>query len=211
MQPLERVAGEAVSQPSLVVKVPERRLTFILLRGRACVRLVRSSVASPLWVHFFYPDYWLRAARPVPEIVPRPAVIRTHIERVRRRAGITLAVSGAENLPARGGFVLVYNQTSILDDLGNPEVLWTHGVDFSVVAAEYGQIPFVRRAAERTGILLLRRGNRRAALPDWCSHRLRSLYRGASPPACRTGSGGGGGSISAGARRGGSGRQEVAA
>jgi len=86
-----------------------------------------------------------------------------HTRNARTAAGLRLDVGDFPTWegPA-AGFVLVYNQTSMADDLGNLEVLWPH-VDYSVLAAEYGYIPFFRTAAARTGIILLRRGDRSAS------------------------------------------------
>lgn len=87
-------------------------------------------------------------------------IIVRHVASVRREAGVELDVAP---VPARSGsgFVLVYNQTSIADDLGNMEVLWQF-VDYSVLAAEYGRIPYFGSAANKVGIVLMKRGDRRA-------------------------------------------------
>lgn len=82
-----------------------------------------------------------------------------HMARSRRLAGVSVDVSGRENIPDRGGYVLVYNQTSLVDDLGNTEVHWRHA-DRVVVAAEYGHLPLARRIACKLGVVLLRRGDR---------------------------------------------------
>lgn len=102
-----------------------------------------------------------RVSRPHMDRVAARAAAREHIVSARRHAGVELDVAP---LPAREsgrGFVLVYNQTSLADDLGNLEVLWQFA-DRSVMAAEYGLIPFFQAAAPTLGIVLLRRGDRAA-------------------------------------------------
>jgi 1-acyl-sn-glycerol-3-phosphate acyltransferase len=90
------------------------------------------------------------------------AHVVSHAARVRRWAGIGLVATGEEHAAIPGGFVLVYNQTSLADDLGNVEVFWRF-TDYNVMAAEYALIPFFTRAADRLGIVFLRRGDRAAA------------------------------------------------
>ncbi len=89
-------------------------------------------------------------------------LIRAHLARARRLAGVTLDLRGAENLPASGGFVLVYNQTSLADDMCDLEILWSLGLDLCVIAAEYTLFPFLRAAGECAGIVFLQRGKRAA-------------------------------------------------
>jgi 1-acyl-sn-glycerol-3-phosphate acyltransferase len=86
------------------------------------------------------------------------APFRAHAARARRLAGISLDVCGEENVPPEP-YVLVYNQTSLVDDLGNIEVFWRM-TNRNVMAAEYGLLPFVTAATRRLNVLLLRRGNR---------------------------------------------------
>jgi len=88
------------------------------------------------------------------------ALVLKHTTAARRHARVHLDVGA---LPSRrgigSGFVLVYNQTSIADDLGNLEALW-QVADRSVLAAEYGRIPYFRAAARNLGIVLMQRGDR---------------------------------------------------
>lgn len=102
------------------------------------------------------------------------ALILKHMAQLRHKAGVGLRISGEEHVPAEGAFVLVYNQTSLADDLGNLDVLWRH-VDLSTLAAEYGLIPFFPRAAERVGLVLVQRGNRSAT--DGVLRRLSKAVR----------------------------------
>lgn len=102
----------------------------------------------------------LRCARAAERDAGRSMILR-HMARVRRRAGVSLRVAGEHHVPQRSGFVLVYNQTSLADDLGNLDVLWRY-IDLSALAAEYGLLPFFPQAAERVGLVLVRRGNRSA-------------------------------------------------
>ncbi len=83
-----------------------------------------------------------------------------HAARARRRAGMEIVVEGSERVPRAGAFVLVYNEGSLAQDLANAEVLVRLGVDRAVFAAEYGLIPFFKRAAPKWGVVLLRRGHR---------------------------------------------------
>lgn len=112
-----------------------------------------------------------RASRAALDRGEARAIILRHVASVRRAARVEL---DAASVPTRAesGFVLVYNQTSIADDLGNLEVLWRF-VDYSVLASEYGRIPFFGSAASRVGIVLMKRGDRQATdeilarLTDW--------------------------------------------
>jgi 1-acyl-sn-glycerol-3-phosphate acyltransferase len=88
-------------------------------------------------------------------------IILRHVATVRRAARVELDLAPVPVRAPRSGFVLVYNQTSIADDLGNLEVLWQF-TDFSVLAAEYGRIPYFGSAARRVGIVLMKRGDRQA-------------------------------------------------
>lgn len=105
------------------------------------------------------PAVALRVARQAGGREAARAQVLAHAARVRQWAGITLAVAGEEHAAVKGGLVLVYNQTSLADDLGNLDVFWRL-TDYNVLAAEYARIPFLTRAAERLGIILLRRGDR---------------------------------------------------
>jgi len=87
------------------------------------------------------------------------ALAYAHAARARRRAGIELLIEGAERVPREGAFVLVYNEGSLVQDLANLEMLARLGVNQAVFAAEYGLIPFFRRAAPKWGVVLLRRGH----------------------------------------------------
>ncbi|MEJ2207233.1 MAG: lysophospholipid acyltransferase family protein [Gemmatimonadota bacterium] len=90
------------------------------------------------------------------------ALALAHTSSVRRRARIRLDCRGEpDRRPDGSAFVLVYNQTSMADDLGNLEVLWRF-TDYSVLAAEYGYIPFFRAASDKIVIVLMQRGNRTA-------------------------------------------------
>lgn len=89
------------------------------------------------------------------------AVALAHLRRTRRLGGITFSVAGEDLVPARGGFVVVYNETSLADLFVTTEVLWRH-TDRNVIAGEFGRIPLMTRAAERTGLVLMPRGNRDA-------------------------------------------------
>jgi len=102
-----------------------------------------------------------RASRPTLDREAARAIVLAHIRRARRRAGVEIEVEGIERLPAAGSFVLVYNQTSIADDLGNLELIWPR-LDRSALASEYGLLPFFRSAAAKVGIELVRRGDRSA-------------------------------------------------
>jgi 1-acyl-sn-glycerol-3-phosphate acyltransferase len=104
----------------------------------------------------------LRAARAAGGREAARRVVLEHAARARRLAGIELEISGEHHVPASGGFVLVYNQASLADDLGNLEVFWRL-TDYNVMAAEYAAIPFFPGAAERVGMICLRRGDRGAA------------------------------------------------
>lgn len=117
-----------------------------------------------LFARFFgaAPAVALRVARERGGREAARAHVLTHAARVRKWAGIELAVAGEDPPANHGGFVVVYNQTSLADDLGNLEVFWRF-TDYNVLAAEYALIPFFTRAAERLGIVLLRRGDRAAA------------------------------------------------
>lgn len=103
-----------------------------------------------------------RVSRPQIDRAAARAMVLKHTALARRYAGVDLDLAP---LPKRreigSAFVLVYNQTSIADDLGNLEVLWQFA-DRSVMAAEYGLIPFFRAAAKTLGIVLIRRGDRAA-------------------------------------------------
>ncbi len=99
---------------------------------------------------------------PPDQLAAARVVALAHAARARRLGQVTLELVGEERVPREGGFVLVYNQTSVADDLTNIEVVWRL-TERNVMAAEYKFIPFFRRAAARTGILLLRRGDRTAA------------------------------------------------
>jgi 1-acyl-sn-glycerol-3-phosphate acyltransferase len=88
------------------------------------------------------------------------ALVLAHAEHSRRIAGIEIAIVGSERVPLASPFVLVYNETSIAQDLANLEILNQLHVDNAVFAAEYGLIPFFERAAPRWGVVLLRRGHR---------------------------------------------------
>ena len=87
------------------------------------------------------------------------ALALRHAAAARRRAGLDLVIEGAERVPGAGAFVLVYNEGSLVQDLANLEMLARFGIDRAVLAAEYGLIPFFRRAAPRWGVVLLRRGH----------------------------------------------------
>jgi len=87
-------------------------------------------------------------------------LLLAHAARARQRAGIGLEIEGVERLPRAAAFVLVYNEGSVVQDLGTLTVLDRCGVDHAVVAAEFGGIPFFARAASRWGVVLLRRGRR---------------------------------------------------
>jgi 1-acyl-sn-glycerol-3-phosphate acyltransferase len=88
------------------------------------------------------------------------ALALDHAARARGRAGIEVVIEGADRIPRTGPFVLVYNEGSLVQDLANLEVLARFGVDWGVLAAEYGLIPFFKRAAPKWGVVLLRRGHR---------------------------------------------------
>jgi 1-acyl-sn-glycerol-3-phosphate acyltransferase len=88
------------------------------------------------------------------------ALARAHAARARRIAGIELAVEGAEKIPRGAPFVLIYNESSLAQDVANLEVLVRLGIDKAVFASDYGAIPWVARAAPAWGIVLLRRGHR---------------------------------------------------
>lgn len=79
----------------------------------------------------------------------------------RRIGGIRLDVRGEEHIPKNRNCVVVFNQSSVAEDVGNAEVLLPH-VDRFVLAAEYAWLPLVRRACEEAGYVFLQRGNRRA-------------------------------------------------
>ena len=95
--------------------------------------------------------------------------------RARRIAGITFDVSGVEHVPKRGGYVVAYNETSLADLLVATQALWPH-TDRTIIAAEFGMIPFMREAAKRTGLVLLERGDR--AVTDAALRELAEFARG---------------------------------
>ncbi|MCG6955059.1 MAG: 1-acyl-sn-glycerol-3-phosphate acyltransferase [Gemmatimonadetes bacterium] len=101
-----------------------------------------------------------RASRAGLDRTAARAIILSHVNSVRRWARVELDVAPVPKR-AGSGFVLVYNQTSIADDLGNLDVLWRFA-DYSVLASEYGRIPFFGSAARRVGIVLMKRGDRQA-------------------------------------------------
>ena len=127
-------------------------MTAPLETARGIAVLCRLFGAAPLVAY--------RVSRPgVPRATARAAVLK-HIASARRAADVLLDIAAApDRSDGRGGFVLAYNQTSIADDLGNLDVLWQFA-DHSVLAAEYGLIPFFKAAAERMGIVLMKRGDR---------------------------------------------------
>ncbi|MBW2530187.1 MAG: 1-acyl-sn-glycerol-3-phosphate acyltransferase [Deltaproteobacteria bacterium] len=89
------------------------------------------------------------------------AVIREHMALARKIGGIRLDVRGEEHVPKNRSFVVVFNQSSVAEDVGNAEVLLPY-VDRFVLAAEYAWLPLVRRACEEAGYVFLERGNRRS-------------------------------------------------
>jgi len=101
-----------------------------------------------------------RVSRPPMVRATARAAVLEHVASARRAASVRLDVGP---VPDRGdgsrGFVVAYNQTSIADDLGNLDVLWRFA-DRSVLAAEYGLIPFFEAAARRIGVVLMKRGDR---------------------------------------------------
>jgi 1-acyl-sn-glycerol-3-phosphate acyltransferase len=84
-----------------------------------------------------------------------------HLRRTRRIARMTLAVSGEEHVPPAGGFVLVFNETSLVDLFATVEVLWRH-TDQNVIAAEFARVPFIGPAVQQAGFVLMPRGDRAA-------------------------------------------------
>ncbi len=88
------------------------------------------------------------------------ALVLAHAARARRLGGIALEVEGAERLPARGTFVAVYNETGIVQDLANLELMSRIRIAKMVVAAEYAAIPLLARAASTWGLVFLRRHHR---------------------------------------------------
>jgi 1-acyl-sn-glycerol-3-phosphate acyltransferase len=101
-----------------------------------------------------------RVSRPRMDRAAARAEVLRHTTSARRYASVDLDVAPLPDRRSIGSsFVLVYNQTSIADDLGNLEVLW-QVADRSVLAAEYGRIPFFGAAARNLGIVLMRRGDR---------------------------------------------------
>jgi len=101
-----------------------------------------------------------RVSRPHMDRAAARAEVLKYARSARRYAGIDLDVAPLPDRQRIGsGFVLVYNQTSIADDLGNLEVFW-QVADRSVLAEEYGRIPFFHAAARNLGLVLMRRGDR---------------------------------------------------
>jgi len=132
--------------------------------NRTVQRLVPSIHGTAVLARLFGLAPWvaLRAARAADRDAAR-AIALHHTRAARAAAGVRLDVGEFPEWERQeAGFVLVYNQTSMADDLGNLEVLWSH-VDYNVLAAEYGYVPFFRRAASKTGMVLLQRGDRRAS------------------------------------------------
>jgi 1-acyl-sn-glycerol-3-phosphate acyltransferase len=110
---------------------------------------------------FFYaglPFVARRAAKLTQAEARRIAI--AHAARARRLADIELVVEGADHVPERGPFVLIYNESSFAQDLANLEVLARFGIDHVVLAAEYAAVPYIARAAKTWGIVFLHRGHR---------------------------------------------------
>lgn len=96
---------------------------------------------------------WLRSA----DRTTTRRLLCNHLRRVRRLAGVTIRVAGQENLPRREPYIVVCNQSSLADDLGNLELLW-RVADRILMSAGYAAIPFFRRVAARAGIVFVETG-----------------------------------------------------
>lgn len=124
--------------------------------GRSLRELARTG--GSLGRFFVSLPFAARRAAPLSRTAAR-ALALDLAARARRRAGLELAIDGSELVPREGPFVLVYNEGSLVQDLANLEILARFRIDHAVFAAEYGLIPFFRRAAPKWGVVLLRRGH----------------------------------------------------
>ena len=89
-------------------------------------------------------------------------VITKRSRRATAIAGVRVDVAGLEHLPREGGFVLNYNECSLIDVLAFNQVFWLHA-NRGVGAEEFARIPGMRRACDLAGIVLFKRGDREAA------------------------------------------------
>jgi 1-acyl-sn-glycerol-3-phosphate acyltransferase len=85
-----------------------------------------------------------------------------HGRRARRLGGIDYEINGEENFPATGGYVLVYNEASVVETIVNSEVVWRRS-ERNVMAAEFAYLPLFSQLARRTGMVMVKRGNRASA------------------------------------------------
>lgn len=90
------------------------------------------------------------------------AVIERHMDRACRLGGIEWTVEGEEHLP-RDGYVILHNESSLVDLLMLHGVVLRHYAEMTVGAAEWGRMPGIKRACDILGIHLHRRGDRAGA------------------------------------------------
>jgi len=86
-------------------------------------------------------------------------VIARRGRRALRLGGLSVEHTGEENLPS-GAYVLVYNESSWPDMLAKDALLWGRFADRGAAAAEYGYMPFLKRALRKAGVALVPRGDR---------------------------------------------------
>lgn len=87
-------------------------------------------------------------------------MLGAHFLRALTRQGVRVELRGTPPEPGTG-CVLCYNETALPDVIAFNACMWRH-IDIAAGADIYGWLPFLRRAGDKIGIVLVARGNRSA-------------------------------------------------
>ena len=123
----------------------------------AIAQTCRGAFASALWLGGM-PYLNMRVARSAADVAQARRLIARHCRLFLDRCRVKVEVDGDPPMPGQG-CVLSYNESSFMDVAAFAKVMWPY-LEHAAAAELYGYIPFGRRAAAKSNIALVPRGNR---------------------------------------------------